>query len=451
MISGGWSAGLTDQDELSAYPSAANPLTALGIDPDEARANPDLLARLSAGRGNGGPTTDLNGSRPGPGSGRTGPSAVSMPSGDDSAAQKPSSSTTSGSVDVRVPTDEAAGKGMAALQQNLADATKVANSIPTDDPETARLTAQRNALSVPAPLYDPQTGKMLAGDKPSVGQRIWRGVRGGLVGLATGGIPGAIVGAVEPGDIRGGKAYGAPNPTYEHNEQRREQQLASTDTALANARENWKSAVDAMKAKGGLVKDIASTANDMVTGYVKLSNAAVSQFRAEATADNYKTKAEEAEKKLQEQYAQLQNSRTTADERIAMMRDLAAQRNEIMQAQLAFAKDKLSTVNDARTLDKQEAEDVASIEKKYSTGLSGTWNRLTGNKQQEVAATHKLYQDRRSALGIMPGGPPAAAGPQSGAKPTAAPPPGATHVAPGSDGRFHYTNSQGKDLGVAPQ
>lgn len=30
------------------------------------------------------------------------------------------------------------------------------------------------------------------------------------------------------------------------------------------------------------------------------------------------------------------------------------------------------------------------------------------------------------------------------------PPPGATHIAPGSDGKNHYTNAQGQDLGVAP-
>ena len=41
----------TSDDDLSGFPSAASPLSAMGIDPDEARANPDLMARLT-GRSN---------------------------------------------------------------------------------------------------------------------------------------------------------------------------------------------------------------------------------------------------------------------------------------------------------------------------------------------------------------------------------------------------------------
>jgi hypothetical protein len=39
----------TDADELGGFPSAASPLSAMGIDPDEARANPELMARLTRG------------------------------------------------------------------------------------------------------------------------------------------------------------------------------------------------------------------------------------------------------------------------------------------------------------------------------------------------------------------------------------------------------------------
>jgi hypothetical protein len=51
--------------------------------------------------------------------------------------------------------------------------------------------------------------------------------------------------------------------------------------------------------------------------------------------------------------------------------------------------------------------------------------------------------------------PEAAAGAQkigvnlAGVSAPSGPPPGATHVAPGSDGRMHYTNAKGEDLGVA--
>lgn len=46
-------------------------------------------------------------------------------------------------------------------------------------------------------------------------------------------------------------------------------------------------------------------------------------------------------------------------------------------------------------------------------------------------------------LGRMYGSSPAQATP-------AGPPPGATHTAPGSDGKNHYTNDKGQDLGIAP-
>lgn len=41
-------------------------------------------------------------------------------------------------------------------------------------------------------------------------------------------------------------------------------------------------------------------------------------------------------------------------------------------------------------------------------------------------------------------------GVQTNALPAGGPPAGATHIAPGSDGKNHYTNAQGQDLGVAP-
>lgn len=394
-MSDDYKAGLTE-DELSQFPSAANPLTAMGLDPDEVAANPELLAGL-----------DLRNSTP----------SARVPYRDTSSTSSPSSPPSRSAVSPMISgaptapqTPDADTEATDALRKNLGSLTETANAVPTSTPEIDQLTAQRAKLATPAPLYDKQTGKMLAQDRPSTGQKIWRGVRGGLVGLATGGIPGAIVGAVEPGNIRGGQAYGAPNANYTRGEQRREQELGATDQSLEQARTNWKNAVDAMKAKGGLLKDATTTASDMLTGSARVQNAVTNQFKAEATADNYKEKADEADKKLQEQYQKMFQDKTTAEDRISLLRDLAAQRSQIQQAQLEFAKQKLSTIDDARTLDKEENEDVASIEKKYSTGLSGTWNRLVGNKDQEIAATHKLYQDRRAALGVAPGAGPAQPG-----------------------------------------
>jgi hypothetical protein len=447
-MSADYKAGLT-ADDLSQFPSAANPLTAMGLDPDEVAAHPELLGGLDLRnntpaarvpyRDTSSPVSSLPSSPSSPSS-----SAAAAGAAGGAGATAPTSATSS-----PAPEPDDSDTGMAALRKNLSTSTQTASAVPLTDPNVERLTAQRESLSTPAPLYDPQTGKMLAQDRPSTGQKIWRGVRGGLVGLATGGIPGAIVGALEPGDIRGGKAYNAPNAVYQHGEERREQKLQATDTDLANTRERWKAVVDAAKAKGGILKDTTDTANDLVAGSNRLQKSAIDQFKAEATAQNYKDKLAEADKQLQERYQQMLTNQNTAADRIATTRDIAAQRAQMYQMMLDFQKQKLSTVDDARTLDKQEAEDVASIEKKYGTGVTGTWNRMFGDKDKEIASTHKLYQDRRQALGIA-GGPAPPGGAPANPAPVAAPA-GATHIVPGPDGRNHYTNANGTaDYGVAP-
>jgi hypothetical protein len=114
---------------------------------------------------------------------------------------------------------------------------------------------------------------MLPQYKPSTGQRVWRGVRGGLVGFLTGGIPGAAVGALEPGDIRGGTAYGAPNKTYERAEQSRTQQLGATETNLEQARKNWEEAVKAQQAKAQEFGKVAALGKDETTGATGLITA----------------------------------------------------------------------------------------------------------------------------------------------------------------------------------
>ncbi len=410
-----FSAGLTDQDEMSNFPSAANPLTSMGIDPDMARANPQLLAMLSRGGGNG-----------------SGASTPNIPS-------KPSPS-----APVSMPTDDSDATAMSALRTNLQTGSDTAKAIPTSNPEVERLSKEHERLSLPAPLYDPQTGKMLEQDKPSTGQKVWRGVRGGLVGLLTGGIPGAAIGAIEPQDIAGGKAYNAPNVQYTRGEQRREQELGATDSNLANARENWKSVVDAAKAKGAITKDVAGTAADMLTGSSRLQAAATKQFMAEATADNYKAKAEEADNKLQEQMKEKLRTAQDNEQRLAIMRDTAMMRDQIQRAQLDFSKQKLSTVTDAKTIDQWQKEQIDSVNKDYTGVLNSAWNRITaGSKQDRIADINRTADSRRAALGLGTG----TTSPVASAN---AAPQGATHIAPGSDGKKHYTNAQGKDFGVAP-
>ncbi|MGB2602491.1 MAG: hypothetical protein WBC78_02770 [Candidatus Sulfotelmatobacter sp.] len=437
-MSDDYKAGLTE-DELSQFPSAANPLTAMGLDPDEVAANPELLAGL-----------DLRNSTP----------SARVPYRDTSSTSSPSSPPSRSAVSPMISgaptapqTPDADTEATDALRKNLGSLTETANAVPTSTPEIDQLTAQRAKLATPAPLYDKQTGKILAQDRPSTGQKIWRGVRGGLVGLATGGIPGAIVGAVEPGNIRGGQAYGAPNANYTRGEQRREQELGATDQSLEQARTNWKNAVDAMKAKGGLLKDATTTASDMLTGSARVQNAVTNQFKAEATADNYKEKTDEFSQKLQEETNKRLQQAQTAEQRLQIMRDSMTQLNQIREAQLQLAQQKLTNTNDAKAVDQWEKEQIDSINKDYGGVIGGLWNRmLSGSRQDRISQIQRTANQRRAALGIpnmdvsrpsVPGGP---------RQPANAPPAGATHIAPGRDGRNHYTNATGTvDYGLAPQ
>lgn len=309
MADTSFQAGLTDQDELSQFPSAANPLTSLGIDPDMARANPDLLASLNAQV----PGATVRPSAPIPG-------PMTMPTGDDEQAAAPApsvtaagraggagdtpSSTSTGTTATPAPPTTPTEYGMAGLgmlDQNAQMATKAAGDIPTTNPDVDRLTAQRDKLATPPSLYDPKTGKMLSqtqeydpatgqpisiNPKPSVGQRIWRGVRGGLVGLAAGGIPGAIVGSLEPQDIPGGTAYGAPNSAFQKAETRRGQELGATDTDLDTSFKNWKDQVDAAKAKASEFRANAGIGKDETTGATGMENATTDAQREKDTAAN---------------------------------------------------------------------------------------------------------------------------------------------------------------------
>jgi hypothetical protein len=284
-----FSAGLTDQDELSQFPSAVNPLTSLGIDPDMARANPDLLHALNP-TGIGAPPPAVRPPVAGP---------VSMPSDEPEPAPSPKVAGQLGGAGQAPSTATDYGMaGLASLNQNARMATGAVADIPTSNPEIDRLSAERAKFAAPAPLYDPQTGKMLSqtteidpatgqpitiNPKPSAGTRIWRGVRGGLTGLLTGGIKGALLGAVDPA-AEGGPAYGAPNRAYENAEQQRQAALGASDAGLTNAFKNWKDQVDAAKARAGEYRANAALGKDLTTGSTGMQNAATDAARERDTA-----------------------------------------------------------------------------------------------------------------------------------------------------------------------
>jgi hypothetical protein len=276
-----YTAGL-NTDDLDEYPSAASPLTAMGLDPDEVAANPDLIAGINP---------DREGHAPMPGiplrSAENPPSTSDTPA-PAAATAAPASSSSSSAAE---PSD-AEGYAMAGLGQGLKTLKSAANSadeMSTEPPaDLARLTTQREKLAVPAPRFDPKTGKQLdqtqeydptsgqnisINPKASTGQKVWRGVRGGLVGLMTGGVPGAVVGAVEPQDIRGGTAYNAPSKAYTQAEQRREEELGATDSSIKNAMQTWHDVNEARKGKASDYRATATLDKDIVTGATGLLNA----------------------------------------------------------------------------------------------------------------------------------------------------------------------------------
>ncbi len=319
-------AGLTGQNELGQFPSAANPLTALGIDPDMARANPELLAALQ-------PQAGQNAAVPGQSQAVPTAGPMKMPTGVEEAAAvpeaPPAGKVAASGAPVSIPTPTTGARaplppssatdygmaGLGILDQNAQMATQAAREIPVSNPEVERLAAQRDKLGAPK-LFDPQTGKMLqqvqeydpttgktilVNPKPSVGQRIWRGVRGGLVGLATGGIPGALVGSLEPQDIRGGTAYGAPNSAFQKAETQREQQLDATNAGLKTSFDNWKAQVDAAKAKAGEFRANAGIGKDETTGATGMVNAATDVRKEQDVANNQANNTPEAKLKLNQQ------------------------------------------------------------------------------------------------------------------------------------------------------
>jgi hypothetical protein len=272
-MSNDYKSGLDDQDELGQFPSAASPLAALGIDPDEARANPEFLARLMKGPSQGTPLSSPS------------PSAVAA-------------GATGGAGDTE-PTDEE-GYGRAGLSKTfhaMSDASKAANAVPTETPaDITRLQSQEEKLQPKTPLRD-ASGNMLDQYKPSTGQKIWRGVRGGLTGLATGGVLGAGLGAAYPQDVKGGTAYNAPNKQYERTEQKRTQDLSATESNLDQARKNWGEAVKARQAQAGEFGKVAALGKDLTTGATGLINA---ENKPETEENKTKAKLELSQKEFEQ-------------------------------------------------------------------------------------------------------------------------------------------------------
>lgn len=224
-MANGWQSGLDDSDDLSQYPNAANPLTALGIDPDEARANPRLLDSLNAQAK---PGWDMTWN----------------------ATQKPPDQSAPTPAAPAVPTLASQGQeGVTGELRTAKSEEDAASKLGTVDPSILAAQKARDEAADKAQSFND------ASYRPSIGERIWRGVRGGLTGLAN--KKGLIPGILSPGSV-GATPYGAPNDAGQAEQGKLMEAQRTTGRTYDEALENWKRAQEARKEGLGATKDAAT-------------------------------------------------------------------------------------------------------------------------------------------------------------------------------------------------
>jgi hypothetical protein len=224
-----------------------SPLTAQGVDPDEAYMNRALMARAA---------TDLA-SRGMPGAAPTSTTPVASPS-----ASVPATVTPSG----KPSTWQDIARKSAQSQLSAADAASSAlASVPAEDDKSAAIQARIDQENKPIQARDAQ-GKLLQQYRPSLGQKIKRGLAGAGMGLLRGGIVGSVAGAVNP-HIAGERGYDDPNNAYEQAENARQQSLAADTQSLNTSRKAFEDATNRAKSisqeqrgVAGAYKDAGATA-----------------------------------------------------------------------------------------------------------------------------------------------------------------------------------------------
>lgn len=254
-----------DTDELRLDPSKrAEAMERIGSPLDQRQSNPGLLGRQQIAQNTPPPDPRMAVPadeppnpqlrvRPSPASGAGAAMSQVASALPDTLAQKP----------VQTPASPAAPS----WQQDLArrsgegalgvadEARKLYESEP-NPPDTTALDTRIETESLPTNPRetDPVTGKPLY--QPSGWQRFGRGLKSAAIGLVTGGIPGAVVGALDPGQIRGGTAYGAPNKEYEEDEQLRQGTLAQDQQRRTDLMNRFKTLTDEMS---GRAKNLTAT------------------------------------------------------------------------------------------------------------------------------------------------------------------------------------------------
>lgn len=289
---------LGDIDQFNGLPWPASPVTASGQDPDEVRllmggvaapetqqqASDAVLRSIGAGAPARPsaivkPSTSAVAS-PAPASPPTaaGPATV----GSTGAAGGPATlpSVTSNEAQPKNWTSDNAQQGMSQELEAGRRLMEVGSAM-QQDPGIAKLEGQVESDAAAAP--NPQNYK------PGFGTRLLRGLKAVGLGLAEGGLRGALAGGIDPGLVRGGTPYSAPTDAYDIALNANKRQTAQDQLKLSDALTNFKQAQDlrtgqekAYTDAGNMGKGAATGATDQMNAQTRAAQVPIDQEKADA-------------------------------------------------------------------------------------------------------------------------------------------------------------------------
>jgi len=202
--------------------------------------------------------------------------------------------------------DYYAKAGLEGQLRNTVEAENTAQyvaNLPDESATVRPLEAQRATIAAQTP--DPNADQY----KPSVGQRIFRGIQAGVTGLARGGVLGAAAGAINAD-------YKAPNRQYSIDAAKNAKQLGAADQQISVAQKAYEDATARAKANAAEQKATADEYGKLVTG---ATGQETEQNKATQDAETARHNAiDEAQKGVQ-------NANTAANEK----GNLAARNREV--------------------------------------------------------------------------------------------------------------------------
>ncbi len=318
MADTNYRAGLDNPDDMSMFPSAVSPLEQMGLTAEQVRANPELLKSFASSEQPSMPTPT-----------KSVPGLPSMPITENVAPKASPSAVAAGAAGgagaASVPTDSPTTESPTAGDYTKAGLPGVAGIEQQAQNNAMRTSQAEEALggqmgTVPAQIQQDQQARDAAQAasvdpsqyKASLGQKIWRGVRGGLVGGLTGGVPGALLGVIEPQDISGGTAYGAPGKGYDEATAKQAADVKAKTQSYQEALDNFKLAQDARTKSLDALKEarsgyggVATEANAAKNADTAAARVPIEQQTAEQNSPAAKLKLSQDE--FDQRGAQLQS------------------------------------------------------------------------------------------------------------------------------------------------